>query len=42
MWYTVFMFAFVFEFSVGRAMPNIEGRISPYEHENCFRKILFL
>ena len=33
------MFAFVFEFSVGRAMPNIEGRISPYEHENCFRNI---
>jgi hypothetical protein len=30
------MFAFVFEFSVGCAAPNLEGRISLYDHENYF------
>ena len=36
MWYTIFMFAFVFEFSVGCAAPNIEGRISLYDRESYF------
>ena len=30
------MFAFVFDFSVGCAAPNLEGRISLYDHENYF------
>ena len=30
------MFAFVFEFSVGCAAPNIEGRISLYDREIVF------
>ena len=32
------MFAFVFELSVSCAAPNIEGRISLYDHENDFRQ----
>ena len=40
MWHIICMFAFVFEFSVGCAAPNIEGRISLYDHENYFRESL--
>ena len=36
MWHIICMFAFVFEFSVGCAAPNLEGRISLYDHENYF------
>ena len=36
MWHIICMFAFVFEFSVGCAAPNLEGRISLYDRENYF------
>ena len=38
MWDNILMFAFVVDFSVGCAAPNIEGQISLYDHENDFRQ----